>query len=1102
MRIYSFFTVKFFNIVLIFISALLFTGQVHAQFYNGTQMQFGKNRVQYDERFWSFYRHKNFEAYYYVGGKELAEYTGSVAGKDIEEIEKLFDYALEGKIQYIIYNKLSDAKQSNIGLQSDDVQNNVGGYTRIVGNKVFIYFEGDHEKFHRMIRAGTAKVLLDEIMYGGDVRERLQNAALLFMPEWYEKGLISYVSFPWDTKMDNLMRDGVASKKMLKLNRLTGEQAQIAGHSMWRYITETYGESSVSNLLYMTRLNRNIESGMQFVLGVSLKMLTDNWKEWLMNQYSDADKDRAVPGGNPVIKKTKKDILYTRVNTGPDSRYSVFTTNDLGKYKIKLRNHQDKKTKKILKSGYRSYMFETDVSFPLTAWHPSGKVIAIIRERKGKLMLGTYTLETKKYEESELFNFEKVLDFAYSNDGQLLVMSAIQKGQSDIFVYNLRTRTYEQITKDIADDMNPRFFRNGTQIIFSSNRDNDTLSVKPTTDTVPPGSYDIFMYDYAGKSDLLKRVTSTAQINEINPVAYDSMTIAYLSDNNGIYNRFLARIDSVISFIDTTEHYRYIIETKQQTNYYRNILYHDVNPSKTKLSELVYENGRYNMYMQDIKSWDEASVPTPVNTAYRNSTLKDGLAVNKPSPEVIQPKESSQEEQPEENSESDTSKIDINNYVFQSEFPKSKRQTEQMTEEDDGKAEPVVKQEQQTDSAKVTPVIKPRNYEISFTADYVVTQVDNGLLNAAYQPFIAGGGGYYNPGLNGFLKLGISDLMEDFKITGGVRITADLNGSEYFLSYENLKRRLDKQLLLYRASQVNDAGFFYYRAKTHQVMYRVSWPFSEVSSVRGSLSYRNDREVILSSDVLTLLSTDATKNWITPKIEYVFDNTIARGLNLYNGTRLKVFAEYYKNVDDKETDMYVVGADVRHYLKVHRQIIWANRIAGSAAYGDQKVIFYMGGVDNWFNPKFDGSIPIDFSQNYAYQAIATPMRGFDQNIRNGNQFVIANTELRIPIFTYLLNRPVRSDFIRNFQVIGFADAGTAWTGPDPYDTSNSLNNSVVISPPYTITLYYQREPIVAGYGFGLRSRVLGYFIRADWAWGYEDGVHLPQKFYFSFALDF
>ena len=46
------------------------------------------------------------------------------------------------------------------------------------------------------------------------------------------------------------------------------------------------------------------------------------------------------------------------------------------------------------------------------------------------------------------------------------------------------------------------------------------------------------------------------------------------------------------------------------------------------------------------------------------------------------------------------------------------------------------------------------------------------------------------------------------------------------------------------------------------------------------------------------------------------------------------------------------------------------------------------------------------------------------------------------------------------------------------------------------------NPIVAGYGFGLRSRLLGYFMRADWAWGVENGKIGDSVFYFSLCLDF
>ncbi|MCK7536913.1 MAG: hypothetical protein MZV63_41120 [Marinilabiliales bacterium] len=63
--------------------------------------------------------------------------------------------------------------------------------------------------------------------------------------------------------------------------------------------------------------------------------------------------------------------------------------------------------------------------------------------------------------------------------------------------------------------------------------------------------------------------------------------------------------------------------------------------------------------------------------------------------------------------------------------------------------------------------------------------------------------------------------------------------------------------------------------------------------------------------------------------------------------------------------MVVVGADFRHYQKIHRDLIWANRFAASTSMGPSRLIYYLGGVDNWmgyiFNdtPMFDQSVPVD-----------------------------------------------------------------------------------------------------------------------------------------------
>lgn len=88
------------------------------------------------------------------------------------------------------------------------------------------------------------------------------------------------------------------------------------------------------------------------------------------------------------------------------------------------------------------------------------------------------------------------------------------------------------------------------------------------------------------------------------------------------------------------------------------------------------------------------------------------------------------------------------------------------------------------------------------------------------------------------------------------------------------------------------------------------------------------------------------------------------------------------------------------------------------------------------------------------------------------------------------------------MIVGFGDIGTAWNGVHPWSGENAYDNEVIESGPLTITIDSNRQPIVAGYGVGVRSQLLGYWIRLDWAWGIENNIILPRIFYFSMNLDF
>ena len=188
-----------------------------AQFYNGHQMSFGKNRVQYGDFYWKFYRFDRYDVYSYEEGAELSLLIADVIEKELPRIERFFDYNFENRLIFLTYNKLSDFRQSNIGQDlSEEEESNTGGVTRIIQNKIFLYFEGDHQKMRQQIIQTISEALIYEMLYGNDFRDNFTNSTLINIPEWYLKGLVSYISNPWDFEIENLVKDGIMSGRFEK----------------------------------------------------------------------------------------------------------------------------------------------------------------------------------------------------------------------------------------------------------------------------------------------------------------------------------------------------------------------------------------------------------------------------------------------------------------------------------------------------------------------------------------------------------------------------------------------------------------------------------------------------------------------------------------------------------------------------------------------------------------------------------------------------------------------------------------------------------------------------------------------------------------------
>ncbi len=1154
-----------FLVALLSVVCGFYAGSLQAQ--SNTE-KFGQNRVQYKDFAFQYYETDNYTTYFYQGGQDVAKYVIKTAEDVTDDISKLLDFRYHRKIDIIVYNSINELNQTNIGIYEQG--QNPGGTTKIPENKIYVYFNGDHRHLDQQIRQGIAKIYVDKMVMGSSFAEVVQNAVLLNLPDWYKLGLVKYIAENWSSEMEDRLRDGILSGRYRKLNKLPSEEAVFVGQSIWHYIEELHGKTAVSNIIYLTRVNRSVDNGFLFVLGTDLQQTLSDWYTYYYNRFSNEKNATLLPAESGLVKtKIRKFLSYYQPRLSPDGKHVAYASNDMGRYRVHLLNTENNKAKVVFRGGFRTNTIFTDESIPLLAFDPSGKKLAILSERRAQIYLRLYDMETGKMEVNPVRKFQKVVSFSFV-DSKQLVMSAMQNGQTDIYLYNIASTTTRKLTDDYFDDLDPAYITADSirGIMFSSNRPDDTLRGGRYESQNVPKQHDLFFYDLDANNNVLYRITNTPLANETNPQNFSENEFCYLSDANGIRNRYIGHFESVFDHNQKTYHFT-LKETEEEDSLslpestaldsvidIKTITLNRVTAEKVyKIGGVTapYTNNTYgirqqstllqrNMVLDMLRVNGKARFYKYVLSAYNGG----GQTYQSPYMSTLQAKaEESAKAEEKKAAETiaptpaitDTLRSAKGNrpFDFQSEFDYGIK----LFDWDSASASRMAAEKE----GYVFRFSRVRPYFVRFAVDKIVTQIDNNLMVTRYQPFDPAVPQFNLNPVSFMFKFGITDLLENHKLYGGIRLpfVGIDNNSEYFITYENLTKRLDKKFTFYRR---NIGGRAYdklpftsvvlpgdysvdYNIKTNYAEVQLVYPLDVLNSLRFNIAFRNDLVTYKSKDTFSLRLPANSDNWLMGRAEYVFDNCMEVMTNIRYGTKFKVFAEIHKEfpttnkvlfdkvdfpvVQFNNKFMTVIGLDLRHYQKIYKQIIWASRLAIGASFGTSKLIYYLGGLDNWIaSPrldKFDRSTPIDLHHNYAFQTLSTPLRGFKQNARNGDKYIVFNTELRVPIFAALINSPIKSEFIRNMQLVGFFDAGTAWQGWSPFSDQNPLYNEEIPNtsdnPSVIARVKRYKTPIIMGFGPGIRTTFLGYFLRFDTAWGYDTGeVSKKPMYYFTFGLDF
>lgn len=1106
-------------------------------------VEFGKNRVQYKKFNWQYYQSPNFNTYFSQDGLALGKYVSQVAELELQQLENFIEEGLQRRINVVVYNSFEDLQQSNIG-ESIDWQS-TGGVTKLVNNKMIVYFTGDHNHLKKQIREGIARVLLENQLFGEDLGEFAANQALLDLPKWLTDGYIKFAAENWNTELDDQLRDIMINNSYKNFYQFAFYKPELAGQAFWFFISEKYKIENVPYFLYLARVYKNLNTASMRIAKKKFKALLAEFMEYEQEKYYlDMRQRRNVPKGTvAVVEEISKRKNFFRFSPNPAPRSQTYAVVEFrnGQYRVVL-NENFIFRKELLKYGVRSNDDEINPNFPQIAWDPKGTRLAVLYKEKGKIKLFVYDV-VRRYKpfKQELPMFEQVQDMKYMLDANTLLFSAVRNGQTDIYTYKIEEQKLDQITNDIYDDLDATFvhFPNKTGIIYSSNRPSPNA---PSGDSVLPNNrYNIFMVNNWNNKDYrhITQLTNMQYGDARFPMQYNTYHFTFVSDENGIHNRYAgffstkgagldtlviigedvlrnpdkSEVDSTlrlwgkndidsVAFVAITSDSAYVFPL---TNYLNSLRETKIAGDQGLVSE-VTEQFQLK-YLYKLKVNETALKRRNVNarpTEFRKRQIQAQKTASGKAT-VFLP-----------GADTASKKKD----VFQTEFEKDTSQ-EQIS---NNLSEEAIAQEPLLRSARLF------DYKLKFFSDYIVAGFNNAVLVNKFQSYQGGAGPVNlsnNNVINGLIRMGTSDLFEDVKFTGGFRVNPGLDDFEYLFNFQYLKKKVDWGLTYYRTTERNprflrdpnslvnlpDPYNRTMQSKLASNLYQVmvKYPFDRVRSLRAIVGMRSDRYIVKANPDHSLFPgvlgiPDTVNKFALTHIEYVYDNVLAPALNIWHGLRYKVYLDWNTQLGRVRPglgrSMFNLGFDARHYLPIYRNITWAVRAGADFSWADQKVVYYLGGVDGWLFPKFNNSNPPAQDQTYAFQSLAVNLRGFRQNVANGNNAMVINSEIRVPVFTTFFNKPINNAFLRNFQLTQFIDLGSAWNG-----AYNKLERPTAVytgeGTPVVVRLKAPGiGPFIGSYGFGARSTLLGYFLRADLGWPMWGFFRDKPMFHLAMGLDF
>lgn len=1064
-----------------------------------TAMPFGKNKVQYDHKTWSFIQTDQFDVYYYEGGYDQAVFTAEVADSAYHNLVRDYDWELpEGeRITLITYQSHNDF--SNTNLTWGVIPESVGGFTEFYKNRVVVPYQGSWEAYRHVIHHELNHAFQLQMFYGDQV---LAGVIRFPLPLWFVEGTSEYTSrHGWDREANMFMADAVISGYLPDIPWLGGFLAYKGGQSVFCYIEDTFGRERFAEMMHRVRSLRSIERGIESTLGYGLEELSRQWKQYLQRIYWPEIQNRER-AGEFADRITDHLRLNNFVNNSPAISPSgdrmIYLSDRSGYFDLYLAHITEPERPRLLLKGQQSGKFE-ELHWlrPGISWSPDEQQIAFASKAGEEDELVLLDAESGKVRDSWSFGLKGLFSPSWSPDGRQIAFVAQQEGRSDIWLFDVESEVLRRVTDDRYSDFDPSFGPDGRHLLFTSDRGSD-LS---TTSMFGMSGREYAVHDVylADLESLLEDRTQTAVLARVTDNPYEKRTpvwvpplegesssaakgeLFFVSDAGGAWNLYSLPAD--LSLYAGEELPVPETRTRMLTGIFQ--------PSVSRQGRLLFssfEQGGYDIFLHKDLRLLERLGPVPDD----DSDLLPFNRIHSGREELVAGKglktSDARDDRWRSVDFSDLAEFGDSEYDQWMGRGKKKRDREKEKEQDLS-----LKLGLETPRLDEQGNYLPRPYKLRFSPDM-------SMAVAQYDDLF---------GFQGVSQLVFSDLMGNHSINLYLNFQQRIEFSNLHAYYNYSARRLQMTGGLFRYVR-------YLKAETYQRYYRdgllgadldLGWPLSRYSRLQMDNRFTQVNRDSLNSDRNKIdydrFNTPVYHKYqrgrfLTTGLSWVNDNTLWGQTGPVNGRRSLL--SYTRgipvsNSGDAGNSFHTFSADYRRYFRINPSMQMAVRLSGGASYGETPQRFFLGGAPSWINTKFfkaDSDTTVnnlrsDFNELY-YSVFVQPLRGTALYQREGDRYVMSNLELRFPLIHYLVTGWPLTVGFRDLRGVLFTDLGAAWDRADGYDGVNDDGHL---------------EDLLMSYGWGFRVNIGIALLKMDWAWvSTWDGNPDGPQFVVSLGTDF